>query len=123
MDAVCTAATEDIQKIKFACRCENHSINRVLLRLHEHASAVGFFSLASAAARLQHDSVESKSISPLDLSAMSDLLAAELQLAVDAWNVALARYSHAQKAKILGIRSFADPRLPPSAPSAGVVRL
>jgi hypothetical protein len=89
VDVVCTSAAEYVQEIRSICRSQAESqserVRKLLLKLHDCASTVGFLPLASAAAAY-HDSFISGV--PVDLCAMGESLAVKLRQAEAEWESA-----------------------------------
>ena len=89
VDVVCTSAAEYVQEIRSICRSQAESqserVRKLLLKLHDCASTVGFLPLASAAASY-HDSFISGG--PVDLCAMGESLAVKLRQAEAEWESA-----------------------------------
>jgi HPt (histidine-containing phosphotransfer) domain-containing protein len=103
---VCASARDDIQKIDSAMQSEDpgDTVRNLLTKLHHHASAVGFLSLASKAANYN----EILKYGPVKWANIVDSLTAELRQAEDKWDEALLRYTKAQKAKALGMQMRAN---------------
>ena len=76
------------------------TISNLLTKLHHHASAVGFLSLASKAANYN----EILKNGPMKGADLVDSLTAELRQAEGEWDIAFLRYTKAQKAKALGMQ-------------------
>jgi hypothetical protein len=115
VDAVRCSTRDDIQKIGSAMQSEDpgDTVRNLLTKLHHHASAVGFLSLASKAA----DYNEILKYGPVKWANIVDYLTAELRQAEGEWDEALLRYTKAQKAKALGMQVRAGRAGSASSPS------
>jgi hypothetical protein len=113
VDAVCISATDHIQQLRSISHSQAASqserVRKLLLRLHDCASTVGFLSLASAAASY-HDAVLSGG--PVDLCATGESLAVKLRQAEAEWEAArpaTMKTSGSSHGEVQGEANVADP--------------